>query len=75
MTVSVVFILDIGGNYWLYQIYLFISLFSWNPILAFVEAVFFHDGAASNQRLTAPKAEKNLTIAKSRNSNLFIHSG
>ena len=58
MIVSVVIIWDIGGNYLLYQIYLLIPLFSCNPILALVEAVFFHDVAASNQRLPAPLAEK-----------------
>ena len=52
------FIWDTGGSYLLYQIYLLIPLFSCNPILAFVEAFFFRDGAASNQRLPAPLAEK-----------------
>ena len=34
--------------------------------LAFVEAFFFHDGAASNQRLPAPLAEKELTCKDDR---------
>ena len=64
MTVSVVIYLGYRGNIWLYQIYLLIPLFSWIPILAFVEAFVCHDGATSNQRIPVPKAEKELNDRK-----------
>ena len=47
------FIWDTGGNYLLYQINSLIPLFSWNPILAFVEAFVF-----MMTRHPAPLAEK-----------------
>ena len=39
--------------------------------MAFVEAFFFHDGAASNQRLPIPIAEKELKDAYSVTMNIF----
>ena len=66
------FIWDTGVNYRLYQNYLLIPLFSCYSILAFVEAFIFHDGAASNQRRPAPKAEKELNDRNIKKLNRLI---
>ena len=41
-------------------------------MLAFVEAFFFHNGAASNQRLRAPKVETELNDRKIKKLNRLI---
>ena len=62
MTVSVVIYLGYRGIKFIY-----LSLY----LVAFVEA-FFHNGAASNQRLPAPKAEKELNDRKIKKLNGLI---
>ena len=67
MTVSVVFYLGYRGEISGYIKFIYLSLYLAEILFWLLLKQFFHNGAASNQRLPAPKAEKNLTIAKSRN--------
>ena len=53
------FIWDIGEIIG-YIKFIYLSLYLAEILFWLLLKQFFHDGAASNQRLTAPKAEKNL---------------
>ena len=67
MTVSVVFYLGYRGKLLVISLYL-AEILSWLLLKHF----FFHNGAASNKRLPAPKVEKELNDRKIKKLNRQI---